>query len=98
MATKINWNMNYKKLLFLGLTLILINCVHAQVYTDRQVRDYKTTKHSTIEVYNKYGKVHVKTWDKDSVRFEINLRVQTSSADKLQKLKDQISFDFTSRD
>lgn len=90
--------MNYKKLLFLGLVVVIVNCVQAQVYTDRLVRDYKITKQSTIEVYNKYGKVHVRTWDKDSVRFEVDLRVQTSSADKLRKLKDQISFDFTSTD
>ncbi len=67
-----------------------------QVYTDMVVRNFKISSKSTVEVSNKYGKVHVRTWDKDSVRFEVDLRIQTSNSEKLRKLKNQISFDFTS--
>lgn len=89
--------MNYKRLLFLWLVIVMFSGgARGQVYTDMVVRDFKISNKSTVEVSNKYGKVHVRTWDKDSVRFEVNLRIQTTNTQKLQKLKNQISFDFTS--
>jgi hypothetical protein len=60
------------------------------------IRSYHISAKSSVEIYNKYGKVHVRTWEKDSVRFEVDLRIHTSSSDKLRKLKNQIDFDFTS--
>jgi hypothetical protein len=67
----------------------------AQMYADHIVRNFKITDKSSVEVYNKYGKVHIRTWDKDSVKFEVDLRIQTTNTEKLQKLKNQITFDFT---
>lgn len=91
--------MTYKRLLFLWLVIVMFSGgVRGQVYTDMLVRNFKISDKSTIEVYNKYGKVHVRTWDKDSVRFEVSLRIQSTNAQKLQKLKNQIDFDFTSTD
>lgn len=90
-------NMNYRRFLFLWLVIVMFSGgVRGQVYTDLVVRDFKISSKSSVEVFNKYGKVHVRTWDKDSVRFEVNLRIQTSNQQKLNKIKNQISFDFTS--
>lgn len=90
-------NMNYKRLLFLWLIIVMFSGgARAQMYADHIVKNFKISERSSVEVYNKYGKVHVRTWDKDSVRFEVDLRVQASSSDKLKKLKNQINFDFTS--
>jgi hypothetical protein len=89
--------MNYKRLLFLWLLMVMFSGgTWAQTYTDHIVRSYKMSAKSSIEVYNKYGKVHVKTWEKDSVRFEVDLKIHTTSSEKLRKLKNQIDFDFTS--
>lgn len=89
--------MNYKRLLFMWLLIVMFSGgAWAQTYTDNIVRNFKLSAKSSVEVYNKYGKVHVRTWDKDSVRFEVSLRIQTTNADKLKKLKNQINFDFTS--
>ncbi len=89
--------MNYKRLLFLWLLMVMFSGgIRAQTYTDHIVRSSKISAKSSVEVYNKYGKVHVRTWEKDSVRFEVDLRIHTSSYDKLRKLKNQIDFDFTS--
>jgi hypothetical protein len=88
--------MNFKRLLGLWLIMIMSSGgTWAQTYADHIVRNFKITPKSSVEVYNKYGKVHIRTWDVDSVRFEVDLRIQTSSAEKLNKLKSQISFDFT---
>ncbi len=88
--------MNFKRLLFLWLITVMFSGGNfAQVYTDHVSRSYAVSTKSTVEVYNKYGKVHVITWDKDSVNFDVDLRISTSSQEKLKKLKDAITFDFT---
>ncbi|MBN2485128.1 MAG: hypothetical protein JXB34_04045 [Bacteroidales bacterium] len=89
--------MNCKQLLYLWLIFVVFSGVsQAQTYTDRIERSFKIVPKSSVEVVNKYGKVHIRTWDKDSVRFEVDLRIQTTSREKMNKLKNQISFDFTS--
>jgi hypothetical protein len=88
--------MNFKRLLFLWLITVLFPGGNfAQVYIDHISRSFGVTARSSVEVYNKYGKVHVITWDKDSVNFEVDFRITTSSPEKLKKLKDAITFDFT---
>ncbi len=88
--------MNYKKLLALVLlTLFFASAIRAQLYTKKITKSYRINSSTTIDIFNKYGKVHVVTWDTDSVRFEVNLRIQANSGSKLRKMKDNISFDFT---
>jgi hypothetical protein len=87
--------MNYRIVLYLWLLLFLYSGgLKAQVYTDRKVNSYPVTEKTSIEVTNKYGKIHVIAWDKDSVRFEVDLRISASNIEKLQKLKNNITIDF----
>ncbi|MBN1950507.1 MAG: hypothetical protein JW801_04845 [Bacteroidales bacterium] len=82
----------------LCLLLVLFLCPErgsAQVFTDRKVRIFKVAQNATVEVYNKYGKIHVITWDKDSVRFEVDLRLSTDSYQKMDKLRKNIGFKFS---
>jgi len=85
-----------RTVLYLWLVLFLYpGGVAAQVYTDRKVRNFKVTENTVVEVSNKYGKIHVITWDKDSVRFEVDLRLSTNSYQKMDKMRENITFDFT---
>lgn len=89
--------MNYKRFLYLWLVIVMFSGgLRAQVYTDHINRAFKVSPKSSVEVFNKYGKVHVVTWDKDSVMFQVDLRISTNNEQKLEKLKNNISFDFTS--
>ena len=89
--------MIYKKLLFVWLLIVMFSGgARAQVYSEHLVKNYKVNEKSTVEVQNKYGKVHVISWDKDSVKIEIDMRISASDDKKLNKLKNNISFDFTS--
>lgn len=89
--------MNYKRVLFIWLVMVVFSGeLMSQAYTDHIVKSFKMTQKSSVEVSNKYGKVHVQTWDKDSVRFIVDVRLQTTNTQKLHKLKNQINFDFTS--
>ncbi len=80
--------------------LLLINVIgyiplYSQQYSDRIVKSFRINNSSTIDIYNKYGKIHIVTWDKDTAKFVVNLKIKTSSDSKLKKLKSNIDFDFT---
>ncbi|MBE0653556.1 MAG: hypothetical protein IH594_07145 [Bacteroidales bacterium] len=82
---------------FLLLFLMPLTILQAQTFTEqeRHVRTYPVSPNSNIEVNNKYGKIYVKTWQKDSVKFEIDLNISSNSLTRLHKVKNSISFDFT---
>ena len=91
--------MNYNKFVtLLLLALFFTSALTAQIYTRKISKSYKVNSSTTIDIFNKYGKVHVVTWDKDSVKFKVNLTIQTSNESKLTKLKQNIGFDFTGTD
>ncbi len=71
--------------------------VQAQTYTQsrRIVRSFPTAPETRLDVTNKYGKIQVIPWKKDSVRIEVDLFVQSNSTNKLEKLQDNIDFDFS---
>lgn len=48
-----------------------------------------------IQIINKYGNVHIINWDKDSVRFEISLVVNSIKPEKIEKTLSEIDFEFT---
>ncbi|QQS51899.1 MAG: hypothetical protein IPM71_04005 [Bacteroidota bacterium] len=88
--------MNYRTHLFVWILALVPLYLGAQVYSEQMVRNFAISSKSTIEVNNKYGKVHVVTWSKDSVKFVVDMRVSASDQQKLEKLKSSITFDFTS--
>jgi len=81
-----------------GLTLVCMLTVAplmSQQYSRRIVKSFKVNNSTTVDIFNKYGKIHIATWEKDSVTFNIDLRIKASNDSKLNKLKSNIDFDFT---
>ena len=91
------YNMNYSRLLLVGAFWIAGLMGKAQIFTENSkfTKSFKVNTSSTIEVTNKYGKLHVVTWNKDSVKFEVNLSLKSTSKSKLEKIRQSITFDFT---
>jgi hypothetical protein len=89
-------NMNYKKIipiiLFAWFSHSLIT---GQEFTNQVVRAYKISNATSIDVYNKYGKIHVISWETDSVKFIIDIKIKNKDEEKLNKIKNNISFEFT---
>jgi len=85
-----------KKLLILS-ALMLGTLASAQDLTDKRSvrRSYPASLETTLELENKYGKIQLVTWDKDSVAIEVEMFLSESSASKLRKLKEDIKIDFT---
>ena len=63
--------------------------------TRELVKRFAVTPKTQIEIANKYGKVEVNTWDKDSAVFEISIRVEEKKLSKLEESIRNIDFDIT---
>lgn len=79
------------------MLLILSAAMAAQLpeYSTRVERSWAVSDGVTVDIYNKYGKVQVVNWDKDSVRVRIDLHIRAKDQARLQKLRQGVDFDFT---
>ncbi|MBN2683469.1 MAG: hypothetical protein JXR58_13325 [Bacteroidales bacterium] len=84
------------KIQFLAF-LLLSTSLNAQLFNDKQVivKSYPVNTGTNLDINNKYGKVHIINWQKDSVKIEVEVFYRSNSFSKLQKAKDGLSFSFT---
>ncbi|MBP1667939.1 MAG: hypothetical protein H6Q21_305 [Bacteroidetes bacterium] len=88
--------MNYRKIICIVLTaLCCLPYAAGQEFTNQVVRAYKVGRETSVDVFNKYGKIHVVPWEKDSVKFIIDLAIRNKDPEKLEKIKKSIRFEFT---
>ena len=95
-------NMTYKKVLYqLVLTVIFIGTMNLNVSgqqmlneTRKLTRCFALNKETDVEVVNKYGMIHVETWNKDSVQFEIEVVANAKNQDDIKSLMNNIDFQF----
>lgn len=80
-------------LLFTGSFLVS----YAQVsdYARNISRAFPVTDAISVEISNKYGRVHIVPWDEDSVKFDIDFRIRAKDKQKLEKMRRNIEFEFT---
>ncbi len=57
-------------------------------------KEFDITKNGTTALYNKYGKIDVKTWDKNRVKVDVTIIVNASSESTAQKVFDRIDIKF----
>jgi serine protease inhibitor len=89
--------MNYRILTFFILFIFAYEYTVSQEYSEtiHETRSYKVSAVTTVDITNKYGKIHIHPWDKDSVRFKIEVIVEADTRSKFEKLKEGIDFQFT---
>lgn len=77
--------------------LLLPGALLAQQYEKSrdESRSFPANAETAIEVINKYGNIHVLPWDKDSVRFDISIRVESGKQSKVEKTFGNISIEYT---
>jgi hypothetical protein len=61
----------------------------------RLVKSFKAQDNTSIQVVNKYGNVHLVPWDKDSVRFDVQLNITGSKDTRVDRIFNDIDFEFT---
>jgi hypothetical protein len=54
--------------------------------------EYKTNNSSILNVYNTYGKVEIKTWDKSEIQYEVKVIVSGNTLSEVEDLMDKIDF------
>ncbi len=90
--------MKYKVIILFCLTLFQIKIVSSQVYERNKIesKSFKVYKETALEINNKYGNIHLFTWDNDSVKIVIDIRVKANKKSKADKIFDYIDVEFSS--
>lgn len=85
--------LKYITCFIIGIIPIIGNAQFTE--TKEITRRFEVSPETQIEITNKYGKIEMITWEKDSVVIEINIRVEERKLSRLEKSMEQIDFDFT---
>jgi hypothetical protein len=87
--------MRFNASLFLAL-LWLATGMQAQVpeYARQISRSFRISNTMTVDISNKYGKVEIISWNVDSVKFIIDMRIRSKDKQKLEKLRQSVDFEF----
>lgn len=76
--------------LFLSTTLAQ---AHNYNKTKTFAKSYGISDMATIELDNKYGNIHIDTWDKDSISLDVNIEVRGKSMSKVEAMLARIEIE-----
>ena len=62
--------------------------------SEKLSKSYAVTDDTYVEIENKYGDIEVVTWDKDSIRIDVEMNYQADDWNDIQKLKDLFEIEF----
>lgn len=95
---KKNLNTSYRFLLsVLFVWAIFLPVALGQAYTQYKKieKTFKVNSNTTVDITNKYGKIDIIPWNKDSTKIGIIVSYKSQQSGKVKKILDNISFDFT---
>lgn len=88
----------YKFSLALFCLAISYASLHAEglgEYNKTVKKEFAISSNGTVYLANKYGKVDVKTWDRNRVKLDILISVRTSSESNAQRVFNRININFS---
>ncbi|MDO9614393.1 MAG: hypothetical protein Q7J86_07680 [Bacteroidota bacterium] len=90
-------NKNSKRICFqvliAGFFILTSLSVNAQFSETREfVRRFKIQPETRIDITNKYGRIELNTWKKDSVVIQFRMEINEKKPDKLKKTLDNLDF------
>ncbi len=93
----INFYMKHRKVILVGLMLLIVNLLPAQSVTEKRsfMKSLPLGKDSRLEVKNKYGDIHFNQWKKDSVYIMAEVEAFAPNHAKIQKMFDGININIT---
>ncbi|MEM7296909.1 MAG: hypothetical protein AAF391_01435 [Bacteroidota bacterium] len=78
--------------------VLFLACVTSTLGQVRQERDFNKSfqipEDGKIEIINKYGEIIVRTWDSDSVRFDVLVRAEGRNSDVVNKSMQRVDIKF----
>jgi len=87
----------------IGLALLLIagiatsvcaNDLDRREFSKTIKKEFNITATGTTAIYNKYGKVEIKTWDRNRVKVDVRIIVNASNEGEAQRVFDRIDVNF----
>jgi hypothetical protein len=89
--------MNYKTILIIGVFLFAGHALSAQQVSEKRTygNTFAVNKNITVEIYNKYGYIHITPWNKDSASITAEVEAFASNTEKLMKMFNGISVNIT---
>lgn len=92
--------MNYKISGFLLICLLFTELLNGQSCTE--TRSYKNTvnvsRNTTLEIVNKYGNIHISSWDKNYVSIDAEVEATTTNLKRLHNILDGIEINVSETD
>jgi hypothetical protein len=85
----------YSAVLLAALPVVATGADGAREFTKTIKKEYDIIADGTVNLSNKYGKVEVKTWDKNRVKIEVTILVNANSESQAQEVFDRISINFS---
>lgn len=87
-----------KKMLLLLLGVLWLSPTLTAQSTEkikRMERAFKLQRTTEVNISNKYGNVHLLNWEKDSVKFEVEITVRSSKPARADKMFNDIDIQFS---
>ncbi len=83
--------MKTNKSIILSIILIVSTFVaYADEFKKNYHQEYKVTKNTTLNIKNRYGKVHIENWNKNTVSIDVTITVKANSKSKADKVINKI--------
>lgn len=79
--------------LFLGLMSLSVRAQYSE--TREFVRRFRIQPETEIDITNKYGRIELNTWKKDSVVMRFHMEIREKKPDKLKKTLENLDFDIS---
>jgi hypothetical protein len=87
---------NSNRLFIAGLFILMGLASRAQFTETKEfVKRFAIQPETRIDITNKYGKIELNTWDKDSVVIRFKMEINEKKPDKLAKTLDNLDFDIS---
>lgn len=81
-------------MLLFGLVAIRCNATDLrQEYTKTINKEFVVSADATVELSNRYGKINIETWERNAVKLDIRIVVQTNSQENANEVFDRINID-----
>lgn len=89
--------MNYKTILTISLIFLICRSLSAQSNTEIRsyIKSVPVTRESSLEVNNKYGTIHISSWDKDSASIRAEVKAFAGNHSKLNKMFEGVTINIT---
>lgn len=89
--------MSYKSItISLIMSFFVIGHIHSQITETVKVhRMHYVSPSATLELNNKYGNIHISTWDVDSVCIDIDFFISEKNESRFSKVKENVDFKIT---